>query len=51
METTMSRILSALLVAFALTGAVTSAFAGPISNECVTDEGYGRSSTCNQGGA
>lgn len=53
METTMTRILTALVVALALTGAVSSAFAGPKSGpgECSTDEGYGRSSTCNQGGA
>jgi hypothetical protein len=48
----MTRILAALVVALALTGAVNSAFAGPKfgPNECVTDEGYGRTSTCNQGG-
>ena len=48
----MTRILTALVVAFALTGAVSSAFAGPKgSSECIVDEGYGRSTTCHQGGA
>jgi hypothetical protein len=53
METTMTRILTALVVAFALTGAVGSAFAGPNSgsSECIVDEGYGRSTNCHQGGA
>ena len=49
----MTRILTALVVAFALTGAVSSAFAGPKggSSECTIDEGYGRTTTCHQGGA
>ena len=53
METTMTCILTALVVAFALTGAVSSAFAGPKSGsgECIVDEGYGRTTNCNQGGA
>jgi hypothetical protein len=53
METTMTRILTALAVAVALAGAVSSAFAGPKGSpsECVIDEGYGRTTTCHQGGA
>ena len=49
----MTRILTALAVALALTGAVSSAFAGPKggSSECTVDEGYGRTTNCDQGGA
>ena len=47
----MTRILTALVVAFALTGAVSSAFAGPKGGECIVDEGYGHTRTCHQGGA
>jgi hypothetical protein len=49
----MTRILTALAVALALTGAVSSAFAGPKggTSECVIDEGYGRTTNCHQGGA
>ena len=49
----MTRVLTALAVALAFTGAVSSAFAGPkgSASECVIDEGYGRTTTCHQGGA